>query len=358
MKRKLSALLLTVTLVTALLTGCSGSGSSSAASSGSGSSSSAASSSSGSSSSAASGSSASSGTASSAKYKVAMILNDSVSDGGWGASCYQAMLDSAKKLGWQSAYSENVAQSNWASVMSDYCDQGYSLIFAPGAEYEDAVKQVAAEYPKVDFCVLNGGTKTSNITSVLPDANQIGYMAGALAGLMSKTNSIGFIGGVELDTTKQKLASYEKAAKKVNPKITVHSAYAGSFTDAAKGKEIAGSMVSTYNVDVLFGDASAVDTGAREALGNSGTRFSIGQPGNIGSADSKVIISSVVTDNAALLEQCMKDVTAGTYGNKVIEGNLANGCLSVGTFSSLVSKDVQTKYMSYIDQIKAGTFLG
>ena len=44
-----------------------------------------------------------------------------------------------------------------------------------------------------------------NIQSILPDAEQIGYMAGALAGLMSKTNNIGFIGGMELDTTKAKV---------------------------------------------------------------------------------------------------------------------------------------------------------
>ena len=87
-------------------------------------------------------------------------------------------------------------------------------------------------------------------------------MAGALAGLMTKTNNIGFIGGMELDTTKAKVECYEKAAQKINPDIKVSSAYAGSFSDTAKGKEIAASMVTTYDVDVMFGDASAVDTGA------------------------------------------------------------------------------------------------
>ena len=293
---------------------------------------------------------------SSSTYKIAMILNDSISDGGWGSSCYQAMLASAKKYGWKTAYSENVSQSNYVSTMSNYGDQGYNLIFAPGAEYQDAVEQVAKEYPDMDFTVLNGTVKTKNIESILPDAKQIGYMAGALAGLMSKTNNIGFIGGTELDTTKQKLESYTAAAKKVNSKITVHSAYAGSFTDAAKGKEIASSMVSTYNADVFFGDASAVDTGAREAL-TGGSRYSIGQPGNIGSATDKVIISSVVTDNSALLNQSIEGVQNKTFGSKIIDGNIANGCLSVGTLSNAVSKDIQTKYKAIVNEIKAGTFI-
>ncbi|MEY8354233.1 BMP family protein [Lachnospiraceae bacterium 54-53] len=290
-------------------------------------------------------------------FKVAMVLDSSVSDGGWGASCYQAMVNAAADSGWETVYTDNVATADYATVMTDYAELGYDLIFAPGNQYTDAVKQVAEEYPEIKFALLNGTVETDNITSILPDAKQIGYMAGALAGLMSKTGSIGFIGGMELDTTKAKLECYEKAAQKVNPDIKVSSAYAGSFSDTAKGKEIASSMISTYDVDVMFGDASAVDTGAREALAASEGRYDIGQPGDLGSADDKVIICSVVTDNAALLQACMKDVESGSFGNRTIYGDLSNGCLSIGTFSSLVPEDVQTEYKEIVAQIGAGTFI-
>lgn len=291
------------------------------------------------------------------EYKIAMLINSSASDGGWGSSCYQAMESAAKEYGWESAVTDNVQTSDYATVMADYAEQGYNLIFAPGNEYQDAVKQVASEYPDAYFCLLNGTLETDNVTSVLPDAKQIGYMAGALAGLMSKTGNIGFIGGMELDTTKEKLDSYTKAAQKVNSSVKIQSAYAGSFDDTAKGKEIAASMISLYDVDVMFGDASAVDTGARETLAEAGNRFDIGQPGDLGSADDPVIISSVVTDNAALVEQCMKDVEEGTYGNKTIKGDLSNGCLKAGTFSNAVPKDIQEEYEKIVDQIKEGTFI-
>ena len=290
-------------------------------------------------------------------YKVAMISDTSVSDGGWGASCYQAMVDAAAEKGWETVYTDNVATSDYATVMTDYAELGYDLIFAPGNQYTDAVKQVAEEYPEIKFALLNGTVETDNIQSILPDAEQIGYMAGALAGLMSKTNNIGFIGGMELDTTKAKVECYEKAAQKINPDIKVSSAYAGSFSDTAKGKEIAASMVTTYDVDVMFGDASAVDTGAREALAGQEGRYDIGQPGDLGSADDPVIACSVVTDNAALVKTCMKDIEDGTFGNKTVYGDLSNGCLSVGTFSSIVPEDIQKQYLEVVDQIKAGTFL-
>ena len=71
--------------------------------------------------------------------------------------------------------------------MISYCDLGYDMIFAPGNQYTDAVKQVAADYPNVHFAVLNGGEDlpTANIVSILPDANQIGAIAGIIAGTMT-----------------------------------------------------------------------------------------------------------------------------------------------------------------------------
>lgn len=291
-------------------------------------------------------------------YKVAMICDSSIADGGWGAACYNAMVAAADELGFETQYTDGLTTADFASSMRSYCDLGFNLIFAPGNQYSDAVAEVAADYPDVDFALLNGKLESANVTSLLPDAKQIGYMAGALAGLMSKTNSIGFIGGMELDTTKAKLACYEAAAKKVNPAINVYSAYANSFSDAAKGKEIADSMISLNQVDVMFGDASAVDSGAREVLAGYEGKYDIAQPSDLlASQESTVVISSVVTDNAAMIKICMEDVMNDTYGSKTIYGDLSNGCLSVGTFSAAVPAEIQTSYLAIVEEIKAGTFI-
>ena len=291
------------------------------------------------------------------KRKVAIFLDGPINDGGWGASCYKAMCDAAEELGWETAYSESVAQSEWATTMENYIDQGYDLIFAPGNQYTDTVKQVANDNPDSKFCVLNDTVQADNIESLMPDTEQIGLLAGALAGVLSKTNNIGFIGAVELDTTLSKLENYTKGAQKVNPQIQVASAYAGSFSDAAKGKELATSMANNNSVDVMFGDASIVDTGAREALAAFEGVYDIGQPGDLGSADDKLIACSVVTDNKTMLLSAMKDVEADSYGNKTVYGDLSNGGVAVGTFSNIVTSEQQAAYLEYVEQIKAGTFL-
>lgn len=302
-----------------------------------------------------SGNGADSGSSSENK-KVAIFLDGPINDGGWGASCYKAMIDSAAELGWDTAYSESVSQSDWATTMTNYIDQGYNLIFAPGNQYTDTVKQVATDNPDARFVILNDTVQTDNIESLMPNTEQIGLLAGALAGILSKTNAIGFVGGVELDTTLDKLENYTKAAQKINPAIEVTSAYAGSFSDAAKGKELATSMVNNNNVDVMFGDASIVDTGVREALATFEGKFDIGQPADLGGADDTLIANSVVTDNKTMLLEAMKDVESDSFGNKVIYGDLSNGGVSVGTFSNIVTQEQQATYNTYVDQITAGTF--
>ena len=295
-------------------------------------------------------------------YKVAMICDSPISDGGWGAACYNGMVDAAKANGWETAYTDSIDQSAYADSMISYCDLGYDMIFVPGNQYSDAVKQVAADYPNVYFAVLNGSETlpTANVESMLPDAKQIGSIAGIIAGLMSKSNVIGFIGGMELDTTKAKLANFESAAKVINPSIKAVSAYAGSFNDTAKGMELAASMIND-GADVFFGDASAVDSGARQAIdqanGTSGIKiFDIGQPADL-LGQNPCVACSVVTDNAGMISLCMKAVQDGTFGNKVVYGNLENGCVYLGKFNDqLINADTQAKINEYIKQLQDGTF--
>jgi basic membrane protein A len=289
--------------------------------------------------------------------KIAMILDGPASDGGWNSSCNQAMTDAASDLGWETALTENADQSDWVTVGQNYIDQGFDLIFLPGNEFTDTASQLASDNPDAHLCVLNSDVSMDGVEGLVPNATQIGQLAGALAGILTKTNSIAFIGGTELDTTKTKLENYTQAAQKVNPSVTVTSAYAGSFTDAAKGKEFALSMVNSDDADVFFGDASVVDTGVRETLSTMDGVYDIGQPGDLGSADDPLIANSVVTDNTSMLKQAMEDVESGSYGNKVIYGDLSNGGVSVGTFSSIVTSDQQSQYLEYVDQIKDGTFL-
>lgn len=305
-------------------------------------------------------------------WKVAMICDSSISDGGWGAACYNAMVDAAAKMGWETAYTDSIAQSAYYDTIISYCVLGYDMIYAPGNQYTDAVLQAAEEYPNICFALLNGAedtpakAKNHNVTSLLPNAQQIGWIAGALAGLMTKSGTIAFIGGMELDTTKGKYAGYGEAAKYVAAQegkevVLLDCVYAGSFNDSAKGIEFAKAMIDK-GADVFFGDASAVDSGARQAIDEANTAagsiviYDIAQPAE-SLGQNPCIICSQVTDNSAMIAASMQACMDGTFGGTTLYGTLQNGALSAGKLSDLVPPEVQEKYLNYIQQMIDGTFM-
>ncbi len=305
-------------------------------------------------------------------YKVAMICDSSISDGGWGMACYNAMVDAAAKYGWETEVSDSIAQSAYYESIVAFCDLDYDLIYAPGNQYTDAILQAAEEYPDIAFALLNGGADTpekaanQNVTSLLPNSQQVGWIAGILAGLMTETGKVAFIGGMEIDTTKGKYAGFVESAEYVGQQEgkdvkALDVVYSGDFSASDKGIEFAKAMMD-QGADVFFGDASAVDSGARQAIDEANAAagavkvYDIAQPGDF-LGQNECIIGSQVTDNSGLVGLCMEAVEAGTFGGETIYGTMQNGVLSVGKLSDLVPADVQEKYNGYIAQVMDGTFM-
>lgn len=310
--------------------------------------------------------------ASTDSLKVAMICDSSISDGGWGMACYNAMVDAAGKYNWTYEVSDSIEQSAYYDNIVSYCDLDYDLIYAPGNQYTDAVLQAAEEYPDVAFALLNGAESTpakavnGNVTSLLPDSKQVGWIAGAMAGLMSETGTVAFIGGMELDTTKGKYEGFKEAAAFVGEQegktvSTLDIVYSNSFSASDKGIEFAKAMMD-QGADVFFGDASAVDSGARQAIDEANAAsgsvkvFDIAQPSDL-LGQNECIISSQVTDNSSLVGLCMQAIQDGTFGGETIYGTIQNGVLSAGALSDLVPAEKQEKYQSYLEQMSNDTFM-
>ena len=134
--------------------------------------------------------------------------------------------------------------------------------------------------------------------------------------------------------------------------------FEAGFSDAAKGTQLTEQWINSNNVDVMWGDASAVDNGSRKALEAAGadTHFDIAQPIDILGDNQPTVIASTVTDWK--IDQAMDEIEKGEFGGgKAITANMDNGGVTLGKLSDKIPADVQTKINDYADQIKAGTLL-
>ena len=197
-----------------------------------------------------------------------------------------------------------------------------------------------------------------NLETVQVNLKQAGALAGVVAGLMTKSNCIGFVGGMRIPTTLTKYSAYLAAAQKVNSSVKGVYNFEAGFSDASAGVKLTESWIGTDNVDVMWCDASAVDGGVRQALETAGadTHFNIAQPIDLCGSDHPCVVTSTVTDWK--MGEAMSAIEDGSFGGgKVIEANIDNGGVSLGKYSDAVPQDVQDKVAEYTDQIKADTLV-
>jgi basic membrane protein A and related proteins len=306
------------------------------------------------------------------EYKVAMIMSGTITDGGWDQAHYESLKRAIEAhSGWTMLEpKENTANSDAASAAESYVDQDVDLIVGNGNQFAslwaEVVSEAAESHPGVNFLITNTDPSvemtdyedTTYVQAVLPNFKQLGSLAGVIAGLMTQTKSIGFIGGMKLPSTLNKYSAFLAAAQKIDPSIQGQYNFEAGYSDAAKGTQLTEQWIATNNVDVMWGDASAVDNGARKALEAAGadTHFDISQPIDIMGDDQPTVIASTVTD--WMISSAMDEIEAGTFGNgKAVTADMSNGGVSLGKFSDKIPADVQAKIEEYAEQIKADTFL-
>ncbi|NMC31491.1 MAG: BMP family ABC transporter substrate-binding protein [Veillonellaceae bacterium] len=197
--------------------------------------------------------------------RVAMVLTGPINDAGWNESAYKGLMAAKDKFKVNVAYTENVPQPDFESVIRDYADKGYNLVILHGFEFSDVVKAISPQYPKVTFAVVNGnGFQEPNMLSLRFNTPQTGFLAGAMAGLLTQTNTVGMIGGTKLPHIQDGLKGFEAGAKYVNPKVKVLTGFTETMSDVAKGKEMAMAMIE-QGADVVSGNANQASLGIIDA---------------------------------------------------------------------------------------------
>ncbi len=288
--------------------------------------------------------------------KVAFVCSTDLTDHNTDLELGCAVEDAANELGWSTDYQYGLGSDEVEKTILGYIADGYGLICVP--EYLGyIVEDVAPDNPNTVFCVFEGSAEGQNIMSISTDRTQVGQLGGSLAGLLTKTGFVEIVGqSHSLPSFQERADAFCDAARKVNPSIDT-----ASYLDYAGKNENAVSQgangILNAGYDVLFCDNPCVTCGAALALDSYDDCFAIGSIEDCGQYFGAKIACSVVIDYKGMVEQAMKSVEAGKYGNEVIEGNLANGFIKIGSFSSSVDASVQEKYLSIVDQIKAGTFM-
>ena len=194
-------------------------------------------------------------------------------------------------------------------AMRAFAERGYDLIIGVGFAQAPIMESVAKDYPNIHFAIVDGVSQLPNVASLIFKEHEGSYLVGVLAAKTTKTDTIGFLGGMDIGLIHRFEKGYEEGARSVNPNIRVIQNYVGvtdgAWNNPGKGKELSLAQISK-GADVIFTAAGNSGLGAFDAVEQAGkddgqaTHFVIGVDSNQNMVKPGFVLTSMVkrVDNA------------------------------------------------------------
>ena len=249
-------------------------------------------------------------------FQVALLTPGPISDKSWNGGAYAGLLAIKDTLGAQVSHIQTKTPAEFDENFRQYGAKGYDLVFGHGFEFQDAALRVAPDFPKTVYITTSGTSVAKNVGGAEFAFEEASYLAGIVAGRVTKSNVLGMIGGTELPPVKRSFEAFEQGAKSVNPKVRVVVSYIGNWDDASAGKEQAIAQISR-GVDIIFQNADAAGLGIFQAVKEAKGVRVIGSNANQNDIAPDHTLGSVVIDLPHAFLLIARAVKAGNFTGRV-----------------------------------------
>lgn len=291
------------------------------------------------------------------KVKACFVYVGPIGDGGWtfqhhqGALAVQEAYGDKVEVQWQ----ENVPEGADAErVLTQMALGGCNIIFTTSFGYMDATNAVAAKFPDVKFEHATGYIRgTDNVSTYNARFYEGRAVEGLIAGRVTKSNKIGYIGSFPIPEVVMGINSYYLNAKKVNPDVELTVVWAFTWFDPAKEADAAKALIDA-GVDVI---ASHTDSTAplAEAAKTNGAVIGFGQASDMTEYGPSPRVSSIIDNWGPYYVERVGALLDGSYAQSDTWAGIAGGEVLIGDITEAVPAEVKAEAEKLRDDIAAGT---
>ena len=235
---------------------------------------------------------------------------------------YAGVQMAEDKLGIEFDYVEPTAIAEYEGFQRDFAMSGeYELIICIGFDQADALAVIADEYPDQKFAIVDMVVFMDNIASLVFRANEGSFLVGVVAGMMTETGKVGFVGGMDIPLIRDFFVGYEAGAIWANPDVEVlEPVFVGDWADPTRGKEL-GTSLAELGADGIFVAAGKSGLGGLEAAHEQGI-MGFGVDACQDYLHPEIIASMTKrVDNAVF--QTILSALLGTFEGGIYSGGLA-----------------------------------
>ncbi|NLM39567.1 MAG: BMP family ABC transporter substrate-binding protein [Firmicutes bacterium] len=278
-----------------------------------------------------------SGAAFAEQVRVGLVLSEGgLGDQSFNDAAFRGLLRAEQELGIYKSYVEPFDISEMEDHQRFFADAGMDLVIAIGFTHESAMYAVAEDYPDVRFAIVDTVVDMPNVASLVFEEHEGSFLVGVVAGLMTESDVVGFVGGMEVPLIRKFQVGFEEGVKYVNPNAQVLVGYVGDFNDPGRGKEMAISQ-SERGADIIYHAAGGTGLGVIEAASERGF-YAIGVDSDQDHLAPGTVLTSMVKAVDLAVYEVIKSVVDGTYTAGVRSFGIADG--GVGTSEFRFTKDV------------------
>jgi basic membrane protein A len=264
-------------------------------------------------------------------------------------------LDRAvEELGVQGEVIESRDAAAYVPNLTQAAEQS-DLTVGVGFLLTEAITEVANQYPDDKFLLIDSVSDAPNVESVTFREQEGAFLSGVLAGLMTKSNKLGVVGGIKIPPVVRYVVGFEAGAKSVNPDVDVVVAYADTFDDPALGKEL---TLAQYNqgVDIAFPVAGKTGIGSFDAAKEKGEGYWViaadTDQSQLG-AEFQLAVSEKGVDTAVFL--AAQQVVDGDFQGGAVSLGLKEEGVGLGSPNAVVPQEVLDVAAAYEQAIIDGT---
>ena len=289
------------------------------------------------------------------QLKVGFIYVGPVGDAGWTFAHDNGRKHIEQKFGnkIKTTFVEKVPEGADAErVIRDLVSQGNKLIFATSFGFGDAMEKVAKDHPDVKFEHATGYKTSVNLRVYEAKFYEDAYLAGVVAGSMTKTNTIGFVGSFPIPEVLRNINAFTLGARSVNPKVTTKVVWVNTWFDPPKESEAAQALIN-QKADVLLQNTDS--TAVLQTAEKNG-KYAFGWDSDMSAFAPKAHLGSAVVNWGPYYEKAVNDVLAGTWKTSDTKWGTKEGANDLIKINSAVPESAKKRVDEIKAELKAGTF--
>lgn len=286
------------------------------------------------------------------KLKVAGIHASPV-ENAWNSRLHEALKQAHDEGVIEYVFSEGVSASDYPRAMREYAEQGIKLIVGESYAVEREARQVAGDYPQTTFIMGSSGKPQGDNFGVFGTWNfEAAYLAGMLAGGMSKSGTFGSVGAVPIPEVNMLINAFQDGVKETRPDAKFNASFIGTFFDPPKARE-AGLAQIDAAADILFGER----IGTADAAKERGIK-AIGSLIDYTPRYPNTVFANAMWYFRPILNAAIADVKAGTPTGKDYTpfSLMKEGGNDIVYVKGSAPAEVEAKMEARRAEIKAGTF--